>query len=260
MTSWPIDLRKACVLLSNDDGLDAPGLSILREIAEKLCDDVWVVAPEAEQSGAGHSLTLQRPLRIRSHGGKIFSVDGTPTDCVLLAFNEIMLDRKPNLVLSGVNRGANLAEDITYSGTVAAAIEATLMGVPAIAFSQDTSFEAETDWTVARNYLADVVRRLVLRGWTDNTFINVNFPSLSERGVLGIKATTQGRQKSGDSVSRSIDPRGSPYYWIGGKRIDNAAEVGTDVAAVISGMISVTPIDLDFTHHASLPDLVRALR
>ena len=256
MSDWPLDLKSARILLSNDDGFGAPGLVILRRVVESLCDDVWVVAPETEQSGAGHSLTLGRPLRIKERGPKAYSIDGTPTDCMLLSINRILSDHKPDLVLSGVNRGCNLGEDVTYSGTIAAAFEATILGVPAIAFSQDLGEGDVEDWRVGEAHLADLTKRLVQTGWPANTLINVNFPSGSADAVTGIRATSQGREKVGDHIAQAFDPRGRAYYWIGKKHTGEDAANDTDVATIVAG---VTPIDLDFTDRATLDDLSRVL-
>jgi 5'-nucleotidase len=259
MTDWPLDLKRARILLSNDDGFGAPGLVMLRRIVETLCDDVWVVAPETEQSGAGHSLTLGRPLRIRERGPKAYSIDGTPTDCMLLSINRILSDHKPDLVLSGVNRGANLGEDVTYSGTIAAAFEATILGVPAIAFSQELGAGDVEDWRVGEAHIANLTERLVRGGWPSNTLINVNFPSGPADQVSDVRATSQGREKVGDHIAQAFDPRGRAYYWIGKKHVAEDASGDTDVAAVSAGAVSVTPIDLDFTDRATLGELGRTL-
>lgn len=258
---WPLDLSRARILLSNDDGFDAPGLAVLRRIAATLSDDVWVVAPETEQSGAGHSLTLRRPLRIRERGARAFSVDGTPTDCVLLAINRIMADRPPDIVFSGVNFGANLGEDVTYSGTVAAAFESVILGAPAIAFSQHLDANGETAFAAAEAGLAGLTRKLAARGWPDNTLINVNFPPAPPGARPAAAATRQGRRKLGDNIAMARDPRGLPYYWIGEARMAGAPPDGEedDTAAVERGAISVTPIRLDFTDRDALPGLARAL-
>lgn len=259
MSNWPLDLKRARILLSNDDGFGAPGLVMLRRIVESLCDDVWVVAPETEQSGAGHSLTLVRPLRIRERGPKAYSIDGTPTDCMLLSINRILADHKPDLILSGVNRGANLGEDVTYSGTIAAAFEATILGVPAIAFSQDLGEGDVEDWRVGEAHIADLTTRLVRSGWPANTLINVNFPAGPADAVTEVRATSQGREKVGDHIAQAFDPRGRAYYWIGKKHIAEDAAGDSDVAAVAAGVISVTPIDLDFTDRETLGELTRVL-
>lgn len=251
----PDDLRGARILLTNDDGYGAPGLACLYGIMAELCDDLWVVAPETDQSGAGHSLTLRRPLRITERDTRRYSVDGTPTDCVLLALNRIMRDRRPDYVFSGINLGTNLGEDVTYSGTVSAAFESVVLGVPAIAFSQETGPDSNAEWSVPKARLAGLARTLIERGWPRDTVINVNFPHAGDRGVTGIAATRLGRHKIGDQTVRAHDPAGRPYYWIGD--MDTAPDPGdgSDVAAVANGLISVTPLSLDFTDRRTLADL-----
>jgi 5'-nucleotidase len=257
MFEQPIDLKNARILLTNDDGIYAPGLKLLEKIAKSLCKDVWVVAPAEEQSGASHSLTLRWPLRIRRHAPKRFAIDGTPTDCVLLAIKHIMKDERPTLVLSGVNGGGNLGEDITYSGTVAAAMEATLLDVPAIALSQhwERSGDSEIRWDVAEKYCAEVIERLCASPWPRNTLMNVNFPDVPVDEVGGIKAARQGRRKIGDNLFERIDPRGVPYYWIGPARDQAPNQPGTDIAAALAGWVTVTPVFLDFTNVPALEEL-----
>jgi 5'-nucleotidase len=251
----PIDLAAARILVTNDDGIDAPGLKLLAKVARSLSRDVWVVAPEQEQSGASHSLTLSRPLRIRKLGPRRFAVDGTPTDCVLLAVNAIMRDARPSLVLSGINAGANLGEDVTYSGTVAAAMEATLLELPAIAFSQHYVDRRAIPWKTAEAHAAAVIRRLTAAPWPRNTLINVNFPAVAAAAVAGIAATRQGRRKIGDGVVERADPRGRPYYWIGPLRDEAPDMPGTDLNAVTEGKVSLSPIYLDLTNGPALADL-----
>ena len=255
MFDTPIDLKKARLLLSNDDGIRAPGLDVLERVARSLCDDVWIVAPELEQSGASHSLTLRRPLRIKQYGERRFSVDGTPSDAVLLAIKHIMKDRRPSLVLSGVNAGGNAGEDIVYSGTVAAAMEATLLDLPSIAFSQFYASGGEPRWDTAEAFAPEVVRRLVASPWPRNTMINVNFPDLPPAEVAGIVVARQGRRKIGDNLEERIDPRGVPYYWIGPTRDEAPKKEGTDLAAIRAGAVTVTPVYLDFTHMPALEEL-----
>lgn len=250
-----IDLSQARILISNDDGIHAPGLKVLEHIAKEVCPDVWVVAPETEQSATGHSLTLRRPLRIHQHSDKRFSVDGTPTDSVLLAMNQIMKDCKPDLVLSGVNRGGNLGEDVTYSGTVAAAMEATLLGVPAIAFSQYFEDPNRVKWSTAENHGPDLLKNLVKIGWPKNTLLNVNFPDVVHQSVKSVEYTRQGRRKIGDDLAAGRDPRGEEYYWIGALRSEENFHEGTDLHAVVNGSISVSPITLDFTDYKTLDRL-----
>jgi 5'-nucleotidase len=251
----PIDLAAARVLVTNDDGINAPGLKLLAKVARTLSEDVWVVAPEQEQSGASHSLTLSRPLRIRKLGHRRFAVDGTPTDCVLLAVNAILRDKAPTLVLSGVNAGANLGEDVTYSGTVAAAMEATLLEVPSIAFSQHYEDRHAIPWKTAETHAATIIRRLTSLPWPRNTLINVNFPAVAPAAVAGIAATRQGRRKIGDGVVERADPRGRPYYWIGPLRDETPDLPGTDLHAVTHGKVSLSPIYLDLTNGAALAAL-----
>jgi len=255
MFETPIDLAAARILVTNDDGINAPGLKLLAKIARAICRDVWVVAPEQEQSGASHSLTLSRPLRIRRLAPRRFAVDGTPTDCVLLAINTILGDEPPHLVLSGINAGANLGEDVTYSGTVAAAMEATLLEVPSIAFSQHYESRRAIPWRTAEAHAAKIIRRLTALPWPRNTLINVNFPAVAPGAVTGIAATRQGRRKIGDGVVERADPRGRPYYWIGPLRDETPDIPGTDLHAVTHGKVSLSPIYLDLTNGPALAAL-----
>ena len=257
MFDTPINLASASILLSNDDGIRAPGLDALERVARTLCDDVWIVAPELEQSGASHSLTLRRPLRIKQYGERRFSVDGTPSDAVLLGIKHIMKERRPALVLSGVNAGGNAGEDIIYSGTVAVAMEATLLDLPAIAFSQFYASGGQPRWDTAEAYAPDVIRRLVAAPWPRNTMINVNFPDLPPDAVSGIVVAQQGRRKIGDNLEERIDPRGVPYYWIGPTRETGEAEPGTDIAALTENKVSITPINMDLTSVRLLDPLRR---
>jgi 5'-nucleotidase len=255
----PVDLAQARILISNDDGIAAPGLKVLEKIARSLSRDVWVVAPELEQSGAGHSLTLRRPLRIRELGRRRFAVDGTPTDAVLLGAKQIMADRPPTLILSGVNRGANMGEDVTYSGTVAAAMEGTLLGIPSIALSQDYVSRQPVPWATAAAHGADVIRRLATVGWPANVVINLNFPACAPDEVQGAVVVRQGKRKIGDELGERMDMRGERYYWIGPIRAEEPTQPGTDIEAVHHRRIAVTPLDLDLTHDQSLARLQDAL-
>ncbi|HUZ71702.1 MAG TPA: 5'/3'-nucleotidase SurE [Stellaceae bacterium] len=263
MFDTPIDLAASRILISNDDGIESPGIKLLTKVARALSHDVWVVAPEQEQSGASHSLTLYRPLRVRKLGPRRFAVDGTPTDCVLLAVNVLLRDRRPSLMLSGVNAGGNLGEDVTYSGTVAAAMEATLLDVPAIAMSQNLINGTTIRWATAAAWAPDVIRRLTALPWPRQTLINVNFPGIAPDAVTGIAATRQGLRKIGDNLSKRVDPRGRPYYWIGPTREEEAhagpmTGPGTDFGAIGEGKVSLTPIFLDLTNGAALAALKRA--
>jgi len=243
------------ILLTNDDGIHAPGLKLLEEIARDLSDDIWIAAPETEQSATGHSLTLRRPLRLHQYGEKRFSIDGTPTDSVLLGFNEIMVNKQPDLVLSGINNGGNMGEDITYSGTVSAALEATLLGCPAIALSQFFTDRDTVPWDCAKAHAAQTIRTLLDTSWPKNTLMNVNFPDCAAEDVKGLEFTHQGRRKLGDNLAKGTDPRGEPYYWIGSLRTQKEFDAGTDLHAAFNQKISVTPISLDFTDHETLQKL-----
>ena len=265
MNKFPASLKRLRILISNDDGIDAPGLKVLTRIAAKLSSDIWVCAPEAEQSGAGHSLSLNEPIRLHRHNAKRFSVDGTPTDCVLVALHRLMKDRPPDLVLSGVNLGANMGEDITYSGTVAAAMEATLLRVPAIALSQqlrDTGkgkMSRRIDWKTVEAFAPDIIRKLCRAGWPKGTLVNINFPAVGVDEVTGLEVTTQGQRFVGDNLDERIDPRGRTYFWVGKLQNLSRPGKGTDLAALAADRISVTPIHLDFTHRRALKTLRDAL-
>ena len=215
------------------------------------CADVWVVSPETEQSGAGHSLTLHLPLRVRKIEDKRYAVSGTPTDCVLLALrNLIDAKEKPvDLVLSGINHGSNLGEDITYSGTVAAAMEGTLLGVPAIALSQMTGETGPVNWETARHYAPKLIRQLMEVGLPKGRFYNVNFPKAAPDDIQGVKLAPQGRRKIGEKLEKRLDPKGRPYYWIDGARDDSGDIPDSDLAMVNKNYISITALCLDLTDY-----------
>lgn len=254
-SSDPLDLAKARVLISNDDGIEAPGLKVLEKVARKLARDVWVVAPETEQSAAGHSLTIRRPLRIREVSTQRYAIDGTPTDCVLLAVNEIMKGNPPDLMLSGINRGGNLGEDVTYSGTVAAAMEGTLLGIPSVAVSLVVTDRKGPRWATAENWVPKVLKQLAKHAWPQNVLINVNIPDVSTRSVTGVEVNRQGRRKIGGELVEGKDPRGDSYFWIGAQRAEDRFSKDTDLEAVHRGAISVTPLGLDLTHGPTLKKL-----
>lgn len=241
------------ILISNDDGINAPGLAILEAIAAQLSDDIWVVAPDEEQSGAGHSLSLSRPVRIRQYSERRYSVSGTPTDSVMLGLGKIMGDLKPDLLLSGVNRGANLGDDITYSGTVAAAMEGTLAGVKSIALSQVYTNESSGDnvsFDAASAWGAKVIRPLIDMEFAPRMLMNINFPPILADAVKGIKTTCQGFHDYGRAaIIESQDPRGYPYYWFGLHGIEHTPGHDSDLEAIADGYVSVTPLTLDLTHH-----------
>lgn len=246
------------ILLTNDDGYHAPGMAVLEAIARQLTDDIWICAPSEEQSGAGHSLTLSRPVRIRQHGEKRFSCTGTPTDSVMMAVGRLMPE-KPDLILSGVNRGANLGDDITYSGTVSAAIEGALAGVPAIALSQVYATEGMADaipFAVAEAWGEKILRPLLDYPIPPRTVININFPAIAPDAVKGVRITRQGfHDYARGTIVEGTDPRGYPYFWFGLHGIEHSPAHDSDLEAIADGYISVTPLQLDLTHDASLAAL-----
>ena len=250
------------ILLTNDDGIHAPGLAVLEKIARQFSDDIWICAPDEEQSGMGHALTLTRPVRLRQHGERRFSVTGTPTDSVTMALRKV-IDGAPDLILSGVNRGANLGDDITYSGTVSAAIEGALAGVRSIALSQvmgpvrgREDGSREDYFAAAREWGTRVLTPLLDTPLPDRTLVNVNFPALAPDQIKGIRAVRQGfHDYSRGTVVEGRDPRGFKYYWFGLQAIEHTLDHGTDLEAINEGFVSVTPLQLDLTHHASLGEL-----
>src|SRR5712691_4876419 len=201
MADRHIELAKCRILISNDDGIASPGIKVLEKIARDLSDDVWVVAPEQEQSGASHSLTTRRPLRMREVARRRYAVDGTPTDCVLIAVKRLLRDRPPDLVLSGINAGSNVGEDLTYSGTVAAAMEATLLGIPAMALSQEYRDRHRLPWETAEAIAPEVIRRLLRQQWPDSTLYNINFPAVPPVRVKGFAVTSQGKRAIADNLT-----------------------------------------------------------
>lgn len=238
------------ILVTNDDGIHAPGLAVAERIARALTDDVWVVAPETEQSGASHSLTLALPLRLREIDYRHFAVTGTPTDCVMMGIAELMRDARPTLVISGVNRGSNLADDVTYSGTIAGAMEGTALGVPSIALSQGYGVGGgrDVDWSSSETHAPPLIEKLVSIGWAPDVLMNVNFPDGGASGVQGIRITEQGKRDLQTAMlDRRIDARGVPYYWIGFKRGRSDPPEGTDLSAIYRKYISVTPLHLNLT-------------
>ena len=242
------------ILLSNDDGIDAPGLKALQAIAAQLSDDVWTVAPETNHSGAGHSLSLREPIRMREIDARRFAVRGTPTDCVIMAVRHIMPDKRPDLILSGVNMGQNLAEDLTYSGTVAAAFEGTLVGIRCIAMSQSIGIGGRPgsvrgpDWATCVEHAPGIVRKLLALEWPRYALYNINFPDCAPSEVQGVQVTRQGRRTHESlQVDERHDTWGTPYYWLGfQQRRSNAAD-GTDLRAVYDGYVSVTPLSMNLT-------------
>ena len=243
------DLSKARILVTNDDGIHADGLAVMEKIARALSDDVWVAAPESEQSATSHSLTMRRPLRVREIAERRYSIDGTPTDCVLVATRSILNDqRQPDLVMSGVNQGGNLGEDVTYSGTVAAAMEGALLGYRAIAFSMVREGDHEYHWQTAIEHGPGLVRKLVSVPQPRETLLNVNFPDLEPGKVRGVQICAQGKRDEETVVTEGKDPGGRPYVWIGSYLSDKTSVADSDLIAVSEGHIAVTPLHLDLTY------------
>jgi 5'-nucleotidase len=253
------------ILCTNDDGIHAPGLKAVEEIARALSDDVWIVAPELDQSGVSHSLSLNDPLRLREVGPRHFAVRGTPTDCVIMGARHILGDKKPDVVLSGVNRGRNVAEDVVYSGTIAGALEGTILGLPSFALSQEFSMETREKplWETALKFGPEIIRKVLNEGVPKNTVININFPACTPDAVRGVRVTRQGKRNLGFlKVDERRDGRGNPYFWIGFERaavMDTPAE-GTDLAALAADYVSVTPLRLDRTDEAFSETLTKTLR
>jgi 5'-nucleotidase len=252
------------ILITNDDGIHSPGLDVCAEIARGLTDDVWVVAPETDQSGVSHSLSLNDPLRLRKIEDKRYAVKGTPTDCVVMGVRHILFENRPDLVLSGVNRGRNVAEDVSYSGTIAGAIEGTILGLPSFAlslsFSQAT--RQQPHWDTCIHYGPDLIRKVMAQEIPPNVLINVNFPDCATADVKGIAVATQGnRGPELLKVDARHDGRGNPYYWVAYDRRDRPpGGKGTDLAALADNRISVTPLRLDMTDEPFMTKLAMALK
>lgn len=234
------------ILVTNDDGVHSPGLRSLASAMQSL-GQVVVVAPDRNRSAVGHALTLDHPLRVEQLETALFAVDGTPTDCVNLGIHGLLRER-PDLVVSGINRGSNLGDDITYSGTVSAALEASLMGFPALAISLDVDQFNATDLERAGSFARQLATRILEQGVPQGTFLNVNVPSGPSRGV---RITRQGRRRYSEGVVQNRDPRGRTYYWIGGGDVGFEDIPGSDCNALREGMISVTPLRFDLTHEPS---------
>jgi 5'-nucleotidase len=243
------------ILLTNDDGIDAPGLEVLLGIARELSDDVWIAAPETNKSGAGHSLSLNEPLRMRQVSERAFAVRGTPTDSVIMGVRHVLKDiGRPDLILSGVNRGGNLAEDVTYSGTIAGAFEGTVIGIRSIALSQAFGFEQrdKLQWATAAKHGAAVVKSLLAFDWPPGVLMNVNFPDQPPEGVKGILPTRQGKRDLDLlSVDARRDPWTNPYYWLSFERRRSVTTPGTDLWAIYNGYISVTALSMNLTDAAT---------
>ncbi|AMN41873.1 5'/3'-nucleotidase SurE [Rhodoplanes sp. Z2-YC6860] len=247
------------ILVTNDDGIHAPGLKICEEIARALSDDVWVIAPEHDQSGVSHSLSLNDPLRLRTISERHYAVKGTPTDCVIMGARHVLSDKVPDLVLSGVNRGRNAAEDVLYSGTVAGAKEACVLGIPSFALSQAHSAQNKLNpfWQTAVKHGPDIIARVLKQGIPRDVLVNVNFPDCAPGAVKGIAVSSQGkRNQQLLHIDARHDGRGNPYYWIAYERgVKPNVKDGTDLAALNDNRIAVTPLRLDLTDQPFLTKL-----
>ncbi len=236
------------ILLTNDDGIDAPGLKVLERIAWQLADEVWVVAPLLDQSGTSHSVSLHTPLRMSSHGVRRFAVTGTPGDCIALALGHLLSHDKPDLILSGVNRGANLGTETVFSGTVGAAMTALLFGIPSIALSQGFTDRSAVPWDNALHHGPQVIAQLLAMGWPREVCLNVNFPGCAPEAVLPLKITRQGRGRlQGLSVRSAHDPRGLQYHWLQLQRHAEADAPGTETFEHVAGHITATPLRFERT-------------
>lgn len=240
--------------MSNDDGFRSEGIVALSEALAPL-GTVYVVAPDRERSAAGHSLTLSHPLRVEKVGQRIYAVDGTPTDCVNLAVNGILRKKKIDILVAGINKGGNMGDDITYSGTVSAAMEGTLLGIPSVAVSLASRNHFQFD--AAAEFAARVARKVLSRGLPKDTLLNVNLPDVAGGEIRGVKITRQGKRIYGEAVVEKRDPRGRKYYWIGGDTLQTQDVPGSDLEAVEQNYISITPIHLDLTNYVSLRTLKR---
>jgi 5'-nucleotidase len=251
------------ILLTNDDGIHAPGLSVLEEIARVLSDDIWVVAPEFDQSGVSHSLSLNDPLRLREVSPRHYAVKGTPTDCVIMAARYVVSDPGPDLVLAGVNRGQNVAEDVTYSGTIAGAMEGTILGIPSMALSQvyGPATRQSPHWDTAIAHAPDLIRRVLAAGMPRDVLVNINFPDCPPDKVKGIAITMQGkRDQDLLRIEARHDGRGNPYYWlVFARRERRDLGIGTDLAAIAENRIAVTPLRLNLTDEPFMTRLAEEL-
>jgi 5'-nucleotidase len=257
MLKFPKKLSEARILISNDDSIHSDGIRVLEEIALTLTPNVWVVAPENQQSAVGHSLTIHMPLRMREYNSRHYSVYGTPTDSVLVGVGKVMRDFRPDLVLSGINHGQNTADDVTYSGTISAAIEATLMKIPSIALSQDFDENGgKPDWSIARQYLPDLLRSMQGTEWDNNVVISINLPVRKAGVTPEVRVVPQGHysMEKQDMVD-CTDPRGRPYFWIGAPPARDEMDQTVDVGSLKAGHITVTPLSLNMTHHPTLKSL-----
>jgi 5'-nucleotidase len=253
---WTFQIPVDRILLTNDDGIDAPGLAVLEEVAADLAREVWVVAPEHDQSGTSHSISLHAPIRFSRRGPRRFGVSGTPGDCVIMAVRQIMAEALPTLVLSGINRGANLGVETVFSGTVGAAMTGLLLGMPAIALSQTFTDGRAVRWETARILAPRVIRRLLASGWGKQACLNVNFPDVPPESAGPLTRTRQGAGlvKSINVIPRT-DPRGLTYHWLQFHREPYQDAEDSETTAIARGRIAVTPLEFERTSEAVFAEL-----
>ncbi|MEM9760343.1 MAG: 5'/3'-nucleotidase SurE [Pseudomonadota bacterium] len=243
------------VLIVNDDGIHAPGIQLLERVIREHCDDVWVVAPDEEKSGASHSISMHIPIRQRQLDPRHIAIKGSPTDCVLMALQQVMAGH-PTLVLAGINRGGNLADEIHYSGTIAAAMEAALMGIPAIALSQVFTQGVDVPWDTSERYAVPLIEQILQRGIDYGSFININFPPVNADAVSGVQLVGMGRRPPGAFKTEGrIDNRHVPYFWVHLDPDEGGDDEGTDLRAMAESAISVSPLQIDMTNRAMLEPL-----
>ena len=242
---------KKTILVSNDDGIHSEGIKTLAR-ALKRVGEVFIVAPDRERSAASHSLTLHKPLRVEKIGPNAYAINGTPTDCINLAVNGI-LKKRPDLVVSGINKGGNLGDDVTYSGTVSAAMEGTLLSIPSFAISLVSISRENFDFKNAARFAARLARFILKNRLPKDTLLNINVPDVDE--IKGYRITKQGKRLYGDAIVEKVDPLGKKYYWIGGDILKWEGGEDTDFKAITSNFISITPVHLDMTNYASFKEL-----
>ncbi len=240
------------ILITNDDGINAPGIRALASMLSAV-GDVYIVAPTGERSAAAHSITFNHPLRVNFINKREASVEGTPTDCVMFGYYGFMKKARPDLLVSGINNGPNLGDDITYSGTVSAALEGTLLGIPSIAVSMGSRIDPK--YRSGAVFLKALCSKVLAEGLPKNTFLNVNIPNVERARIKGIKVCRQGKRVYRDMFLKRIDPRGRTYYWLGGKEPSALVESGTDFEAIKNNRISVTPLHFDLTNHPAVAGL-----
>jgi len=248
------------VLLTNDDGIDAPGLAVLEQVAAKLAREVWIVAPEHDQSGTSHSISLHAPLRISERGPRRFGITGTPGDCVVMAVRQVMRDTPPDLILSGINRGGNLGMETVFSGTVGAAMTGMLLGVRSIALSQVFKDRNAVKWETSRALASDVIRRLLAAGWSDDACLNVNFPDVDAAAAGPLTVSRQGvGLVNAIDVRAHVDPRGIPYHWLQFSRGPRPDVDDAEAMVVARGAVSVTPLRFERTSEEAATALAASL-